>query len=93
MPNVFDGVLILIVIAAMIWGWKSGLLRQLVAVSGTLAALMVAKQLYEPIGRPDQDESTSQLTEPGVVSTFDPWCADRQQCLPPARSDVRPHLG
>ncbi len=50
MPNAFDAVLVVIVAGSTYWGWKSGLLRQLVAVSAALAAFMVAKQLYEPIG-------------------------------------------
>ena len=50
MPNVVDGIIVAIIAGAVFWGWKSGLLRQLVALSGTLAAFIVAKQLYEPIG-------------------------------------------
>ncbi len=50
MPNLVDGLLIAIVAGSALWGWGSGLLRQLVAVSATLVALMVAKQLYQPIG-------------------------------------------
>jgi uncharacterized membrane protein required for colicin V production len=50
MPNVFDAVLAAIVLAGMFWGWKSGMLRQLVAVSATMVAFMVAAQLYEPLG-------------------------------------------
>jgi uncharacterized membrane protein required for colicin V production len=50
MPNLFDALLAAIVLAAMIWGWKTGLLRQLVAVSATMVALMVAEELYLPLG-------------------------------------------
>ena len=50
MPNVVDGIIVAIVAGAVFWGWQSGLLRQLVALSATLAGLIVAKQLYEPIG-------------------------------------------
>jgi uncharacterized membrane protein required for colicin V production len=50
MPNVFDAVLVAIIGGALFWGWKSGLLRQLVAVSAALAAFIVARQLYEPLG-------------------------------------------
>jgi uncharacterized membrane protein required for colicin V production len=50
MPNLFDALLAAIVVAAAFWGWKSGVLRQLVAVSATMVAFMVAAQLYEPLG-------------------------------------------
>jgi uncharacterized membrane protein required for colicin V production len=46
MPNAVDGIIVAIVAGAVFWGWKSGLLRQLVALSATLAAFIVAKQLY-----------------------------------------------
>jgi len=49
-PNLFDGLLIVIVAGAMFWGWQSGLLRQLVAVTAAMVAFMVAAQLYEPLG-------------------------------------------
>ncbi|HZS01545.1 MAG TPA: CvpA family protein [Chloroflexota bacterium] len=50
MPNLVDGLLVAIVLAAMLWGWHTGVLRQLVAVSATMVAFMVAEQLYEPLG-------------------------------------------
>ncbi|HLH26626.1 MAG TPA: CvpA family protein [Chloroflexota bacterium] len=50
MPNLFDALLAAIVLGAMIWGWRTGVLRQLVAVSAAMVAFMVAEALYEPLG-------------------------------------------
>lgn len=50
MPNLFDALLAAMVLAATFWGWKTGVLRQLVAVSATMVAFMVAAPLYEPLG-------------------------------------------
>jgi uncharacterized membrane protein required for colicin V production len=58
MPNLFDALLALIVILAMYWGWKTGVLRQLVAVSATMVAFMVAEQFYEPLGGAFNDAAT-----------------------------------
>jgi uncharacterized membrane protein required for colicin V production len=50
MPNLVDALLVAIVLGTMFWGWKTGLLRQLVAVSAAMVAFMVAEELYEPLG-------------------------------------------
>src|ERR1051325_11110213 len=57
MPNLFDALLLGIVVSSMIWGWKTGLLRQLVAVSAAMVAFMVAEELYEPLGTAFSDYS------------------------------------
>ncbi len=49
MPNVFDGLLAIGMLATAVWGWKTGLLRQFVAATAALVAFMVAAQLYEPL--------------------------------------------
>lgn len=59
MPNFFDALLILLVILAMYWGWRSGILRQLVAVSATMVAFMVAEALYLPLGGAFNDAALS----------------------------------
>ena len=59
MPNLFDAVLVLIVIVTMYWGWRSGILRQLVAVSATMVAFMVAEALYLPLGGAFNDAALS----------------------------------
>jgi uncharacterized membrane protein required for colicin V production len=59
MPNVVDAVLIAIVVAAMFWGWKVGVLRGLVAVSATMVAFMVARELYLPLGGAFNDAALS----------------------------------
>ena len=42
----------------MYWGWQTGVLRQLVAVSATMVAFMVAAQFYEPLGGAFNDAAT-----------------------------------
>jgi uncharacterized membrane protein required for colicin V production len=49
--NAIDLLLVAIVGAGMFYGWKSGLLRLVVAVSATMFGFMVANQFYEPLGR------------------------------------------
>src|SRR4051794_5107207 len=58
MPNLFDALLAAMGIGAMYWGWKTGVLRQLVAVSATMVAFMVAARLYEPRGGAFNDAAT-----------------------------------
>src|SRR3954453_5733103 len=58
MPNLFDALLAAIVLLAMYWGWQTGVLRQLVAVSATMGAFMVAVQFYEPLGGAFNDAAT-----------------------------------
>jgi uncharacterized membrane protein required for colicin V production len=65
MPNLFDAFLLLIVIMSMYWGWRSGILRQLVAVSATMVAFMVAEALYLPLGGAFNDAALS-----GAASFF-----------------------
>ena len=49
MVNVVDAVLLVVILAAMFYGWQTGLLRQMVAISATMFALMAANYLYEPL--------------------------------------------
>ena len=60
MPNVVDALIVAIVAGTVFWGWKSGLLRQLVALGATLAGVIVAKQLYEPVGAAFSDAASAQ---------------------------------
>jgi uncharacterized membrane protein required for colicin V production len=48
--NVVDGILVAVVVAALLYGWKNGLLRTLVAITAAMFAFVAAKQLYEPVG-------------------------------------------
>ena len=45
--NLVDALLLAIIAAAMFYGWRTGVLRQVVAVSALMFAFMVAGQLYE----------------------------------------------
>ena len=65
MPNFIDVLLLAIVLLSMIWGWRSGLLRQLVAVTATMVAFMVAAELYLPLGGAFNDAALS-----GAASFF-----------------------
>ena len=48
--NVFDVILVLIVLAATFYGWRTGVIRQVVAIAAAMFAFMVADQIYEPFG-------------------------------------------
>ena len=65
MPNLVDGLLVTIVIMATYWGWRTGALRQLVAVSGTMVAFTVAEALFLPLGGSFNDAALS-----GAASFF-----------------------
>jgi uncharacterized membrane protein required for colicin V production len=47
--NVVDGILVALVLGSMFYGWKAGVLRLLVAVSGAMVGFIAARQLYEPV--------------------------------------------
>jgi uncharacterized membrane protein required for colicin V production len=47
--NVVDGILVVIVAASMFYGWKTGVLRLVVAVTGAMVGFIAARQLYEPV--------------------------------------------
>jgi uncharacterized membrane protein required for colicin V production len=47
--NVLDVVLGAVVLGAAAYGWHSGVLRLLVAVSGTMVGFIAARQFYEPV--------------------------------------------
>jgi uncharacterized membrane protein required for colicin V production len=47
--DVVDLILILLVLAAMVYGWRTGVLRQIVAISAAMFAFIAASQLYQPL--------------------------------------------
>jgi membrane protein required for colicin V production len=47
--NLVDLFLIVVILAAMAYGWRTGILRQLVTVSALMFAFIAASQLYRPL--------------------------------------------
>ena len=50
MINAIDGLLLALIGGTMVWGWYTGVLRQIVAISAAMIAFMVAKLFYQQLG-------------------------------------------
>jgi uncharacterized membrane protein required for colicin V production len=47
--NVVDGVLVALMAGSLYYGWKNGVLRLVVAVTGAMVGFIAGRELYEPV--------------------------------------------